>query len=200
MFSLVKYKYLPSFWDLVEVDRTIFRFLGNKWKNFFFPDGRARLGGNLWFDFFFVIIFTLFSVCPFLKFEVPKCREFYVDFKKNIHTFFLGVMCIYFHLYTRKCPNYELLSHKNVRNRYRKIFSAKTIFSRVKYKYLPSFWDLVEVDRTIFRILGNKWKKLFFPGRASSFGRKSLIWRFFFCDNIYSVFCLSFSKVWGTKM
>ena len=34
--------------------------------------------------FFFLIIFTLFSICPFLKFEVPKCREFYVDFKKKI--------------------------------------------------------------------------------------------------------------------
>ena len=106
----------------------------------------SRTGELVWeeiFDltFFFVIIFTLFSVCPFLKFGVPKCREFYVDLKKkkNIHTLFLGVMCIYFHLYTRKCPNYELSSHKNVRNRYRKYFSAKNIFSRVKYKYLPSF-------------------------------------------------------------
>ena len=36
-----------------------------------------------------LIIFTLFSVCPFLKFGVPKCREFYVDLKKeiSIHSF-----------------------------------------------------------------------------------------------------------------
>ena len=55
----------------------------------------SRTGELVWeeiFDLtcFFVIIFTLFSVCPFLKFRVPKCREFYVDFKKkkiSIHSF-----------------------------------------------------------------------------------------------------------------
>ena len=87
-----------------------------------------------------MIIFTPFSVSPFIKFGVPKCREFYVDFKKkNFHALFLGVMCIYFHLYTRKCQNYELASHSNVRNRYTKYFSGKTIFIPIKYKYLPSF-------------------------------------------------------------
>ena len=54
----------------------------------------SRTGELVWeeiFDltFFFFIIFTLFSVCLFLKFAVPKCREFYVDFKKkiSIHSF-----------------------------------------------------------------------------------------------------------------
>ena len=83
------------------------------------------------------------------------------------HTLFLGVMCIYFHLYTRKCQNSELVSHSTVRNPYTKSLSDKNSFIPIKYKYLPSFWDQVEVDTTIFRILGNKWKKLFFPdGRA----------------------------------
>ena len=54
----------------------------------------SRTGGLVWdeiFDltFFFFIIFTLFSVCLFLKFGVPKCREFNVDLKKkiSIHSF-----------------------------------------------------------------------------------------------------------------
>ena len=55
----------------------------------------SRTGGLVWeeiFDltfFFFVIIFTLFSVCPFLKFGVPKCREFYVDFKKKKYPYII---------------------------------------------------------------------------------------------------------------
>ena len=81
------------------------------------------------------------------------------------HTLFLGVMCIYFYLYrgTRKCQNSELASHSTVHNPHTKSLSGKNSFIPIKYKYLPSFWDQVEVDTTIFRILGNKWKKEIFP-------------------------------------
>ena len=72
------------------------------------------------------------------------------------HTLFLGVMCIYFHLYTSKCQNFELASHSTVRNPYTKSLSGKNSFIPIKYKYLPSFSDQVEVDTTIVRILGNK--------------------------------------------
>ena len=76
-------------------------------------------------------------------------------------------MCIYFHLYTSKCQNFELASYSTVRNPYTKSLSGKNSFIPIKYKYLPSFWDQVEVDTTIVRILGNKWKKKKFPdGRA----------------------------------
>ena len=65
-------------------------------------------------------------------------------------------MCIYFHLYTSKCQNFELASHSTVRNPYTKSLSGKNSFIPIKYKYLPSFSDQVEVDTTIVRILGNK--------------------------------------------
>ena len=55
------------------------------------------------------------------------------------YTLFLGVMCIYFHLYTRKCQNYELASHSTVRNPYTESISGKYFFIPIKYKYLPSF-------------------------------------------------------------
>ena len=88
----------------------------------------------------FVTIFPQFSVSRFIKLAVPKCRKFYVDLKKKMyHTLFLGVMCIYFHLYTRKCQNYELASHSTVRNPYTKSISGKYSFIPIKYKYLPSF-------------------------------------------------------------
>ena len=68
----------------------------------------SRTGELVWeeiFDltfFFFVIIFTLFSVCPFLKFGVPKCREFYVDFKKKISIhFFRGDVHLFSLIYTQ---------------------------------------------------------------------------------------------------
>ena len=81
-----------------------------------------------------------FSVSRFIKLRVPKCRKLYVDFKKKMyHTLFLGVMCIYFHLYTRKCQNSELASHSTVRNPYTKSLSGKNSFIPIKYKYLPSF-------------------------------------------------------------
>ena len=94
-------------------------------------------------------------------------------------TLFLGVMRIYFHLYTRKCQNSELVSLSTVRNPYTKSLSGKNFFIPIKYKYLPSFWNQVEVNTTIVRILGNKWKKLFFR-RARPSGRESLIQSFFF--------------------
>ena len=111
------------------------------------------------------------------------------------HTLFLGVMCIYFHLHTcvvgyppnwgkrpryidrhtRKSQNSKLASHSTVRNPYTKLLSGKNSFIPIKYKYLPSFWDQVEVDMTIFRIFGNKWKKLFptgTPVREKTFDSK----------------------------
>ena len=68
----------------------------------------SRTGELVWeeiFDltFFFVIIFTLFSVCPFLKFGVPKCREFYVDFKKKKYPYiiFRGDVHLFSLIYTQ---------------------------------------------------------------------------------------------------
>ena len=57
---------------------------------------------DLTFFFFFVIIFTLFSVCPFLKFGVPKCREFYVDLKKKYpYIIFRGDVHLFSLIYTQ---------------------------------------------------------------------------------------------------
>ena len=67
----------------------------------------SRTGELVWeeiFDltFFFVIIFTLFSVCPFLKFGVPKYREFYVDFKKKYpYILFRGDVHLFSLIYTQ---------------------------------------------------------------------------------------------------
>ena len=50
---------------------TIFRILGNKWKKTFFPTGapvREKISDSKFF--FFVIIFTLFSV--------ERCIKFYI--------------------------------------------------------------------------------------------------------------------------
>ena len=58
-------------------------------KTFFFRTGELVWEEIFDLTFFFVIIFTLFSVCPFLKFGVPKCREFYVDFKKKKYPYIL---------------------------------------------------------------------------------------------------------------
>ena len=90
-------------------------------------------------------------------------------------------------LYKRQ--NFELASHSTVRNPYTKSLSGKNSFIPIKYKYLPSFWDQVEVDTTIVRILGNKWKKkkLFFFRRARPSGRESLI-QSFFCVIIFTPF------------
>ena len=76
----------------------------------------SRTGELVWeeiFDFF-VIIFTLFSVCPFLKFGVPKCFFFQ---KKNIHTFFLGVIIFTVQITFSVCPKLFLkFGYQNVGN------------------------------------------------------------------------------------
>ena len=68
----------------------------------------SRTGELVWeeiFDltfFFFLIIFTLFSICPFLKFGVPKCREFYVDLKKKYpYIIFRGDVHLFSLIYTQ---------------------------------------------------------------------------------------------------
>ena len=48
-----------------------------------FSDGRARPGENLWFEVFFVIIFTPFSVERYIKFNIWKCSQFDVKYDKK---------------------------------------------------------------------------------------------------------------------
>ena len=74
-------------------------------KTFFFRTGELvweEIIDLTFFFFFFVIIFTLFSVSPFLKFGVPKCREFYVDFKKEYpYIVFRGDVHLFSLIYTQ---------------------------------------------------------------------------------------------------
>ena len=130
---------------------------------------------------------------PFSWNKLELCKWIFV-FLANIWNFF------FFHLYTSKCQNSELASHSTVRNPYKKSLSGKNSFIPIKYKYLPSFWDQVEVDTTIVRILGNKWKKRFFSDGHARPGENLWLEVFFFCDNIYSVFCWTLYKVLYMKM
>ena len=200
--------------------RHLFTFSNNRTRSNGWKLELKRFNTSQCGNFFTYKIAPIWNRLPAKAVNSASVEQFKIELDKVIDKliwfFFLGVSsdglaslwgtslivthCNYFHLYTRKCQNSKLASHSTVRNPYTKWLSGKNSFIPIKYKYLPSFWDQVEVDTTIFRILGNKWKKKTFSRRARPSGRKSLIRSFFFCDNIYSVFCWTLYKVLYMKM